>query len=628
MRRSTTSGLARASGIAWQDTGAASGIRERQGMPGVDVSQTGPGTAHASCRPEPGERTVAAAGSAGGRRAAEGVAGGVAGGVTASRFPRFALLLALFCALLAAPAFLPGEIAKGHDGRLHLAWQKAFSEVVWSGTLYPRWLPQMNEGFGSPVFFIYPPLSHMVAAALEVAAPLLPGSQARLAAATLAGLWFGGIGMHAWMRSRGLGNGAAVAALFYVAAPYHLFVDVYLRAAFAEAMAFAFLPWIFRSVDRIASRPAGAFVSLALGVAALLLTHLPTSLAVLPLCGLYALLVYARPFNAAALATFAAAAAAGTLLAGGYLGTALTQEAFINIEGLYGHWSLSWSWLLGGPPWSDPGTQRAILIVTACQALVFAGAAVVLRVRRVPLTAPTAFCLGSGLLALFMMTAPSDFLWRLETPLNRIQFPWRLLVPQALVTAALLGTALDGARRAAVLGGGLAAALVALNGGLLVREDALVRLAGAPEAQWTNRDAWEYRLGDVEKLGALFPAAARAVITTGRGTVDVVAWEPRRIVLRVDASGPATVAVRQFSYTGWFAVTDGGEPVAAPAQARPGEVVRFAVSGRGEHRVVLELASTNAEALGWWLSAAGLVVLVFLPLGLGRPTGRRRRLPA
>jgi hypothetical protein len=61
------------------------------------------------------------------------------------------LLLGALALLLALPALLlPNPF--GTDGPVHIRWQAAFAREVWQGTLWPRWLPGMNAGFGSPAF--------------------------------------------------------------------------------------------------------------------------------------------------------------------------------------------------------------------------------------------------------------------------------------------------------------------------------------------------------------------------------------------------------------------------------------------------------------------------------------------
>src|SRR5262249_53064373 len=51
----------------------------------------------------------------------------------------------------------------GNDSLIHLSWQTYFSRQLWNGDFYPRWLMDMNGGWGSPSHFFYAPLPHILA---------------------------------------------------------------------------------------------------------------------------------------------------------------------------------------------------------------------------------------------------------------------------------------------------------------------------------------------------------------------------------------------------------------------------------------------------------------------------------
>ena len=62
--------------------------------------------------------------------------------------------------LIATIPVMSSRILYGHDILYHLAFSKSFLEQFWNGDLYPRWMLQMNNGFGSPSFFFYPPIPY------------------------------------------------------------------------------------------------------------------------------------------------------------------------------------------------------------------------------------------------------------------------------------------------------------------------------------------------------------------------------------------------------------------------------------------------------------------------------------
>lgn len=518
-------------------------------------------------------------------------------------------LIALATLIAALPSFWPGEFLKGGDARFHVAWQMAFADLAGWSDPYPRWMSQMAGGLGSPVFFIYPPLGHLAAAILK-SVPGFADVQFRLALVTLIGSGVGSFGFYAWLRRHAGRRGSTIAAIVYALAPYHLFVDVYYRGAFAEALAFAPIPWLLYAIDRLRERERRAFIVLAIATACLLLAHVPSSIIVLPFAGIYAWVRFGpNPFCRPAL-LYAAGSACGVLLAGGYLGTALTHAAFINTSVLFGGRFESWRWLLGVSPWPDTATEKAILLTTLVQAaMLLAGGWILLRQRN--RDGVTVTMVATGIVTILLMSVLASPLWHLETPLNRIQFPWRLLVLQTLATAAVSGLAIDrlaGRRRLAA--GGVVSLLVVVNAGLLGYRDLVVRPVPPTVESLRSYDAPEYQLGPIAERLAVFDGDSRFRVLSGAAAVSVSAWEPRHLTVLVDATEPSVLALRQFRYTGWT-IDDTAGPLSGIVVEKggPGDLLTISVPV-GTSTLDLRQPATIGERLGWIASGAGAVMLL------------------
>ena len=52
------------------------------------------------------------------------------------------------------------------DSLLHMSWVQQFSASLSQGYWLPRWLPDSNGGYGSPVFIFYSPLVYYLTALL------------------------------------------------------------------------------------------------------------------------------------------------------------------------------------------------------------------------------------------------------------------------------------------------------------------------------------------------------------------------------------------------------------------------------------------------------------------------------
>jgi uncharacterized membrane protein len=155
------------------------------------------------------------------------------------------LTIVAIALLLTLPAILAP--IKLHDSFwIDWVWVDQFGEQLRQGNLYPRWLPASHGGLGSPVFYYYPPLS-FYPAGLLAALGLAPET----AIVATFGLAFAGSGAAMFLWARGWTNHPLAAALFFMAAPYHL-ADFYGRGALAETCAIALIPLLALGLKRVA----------------------------------------------------------------------------------------------------------------------------------------------------------------------------------------------------------------------------------------------------------------------------------------------------------------------------------------------------------------------------------------
>ncbi len=183
----------------------------------------------------------------------------------------------LLVPVLSIPALLPfytEGLPRSYDGGLHLLRISLLDRYIRQGILFPRWAPDLLLGQGYPVFSFYAPGTYYLVEAFH----LLGLDFYNAFIATFALLIIGaGIGMYLFARDL-FGpehpGAALVAAVAYLYGPY-LLTNVFIRGAIAEAGAQALLPWIFWGMRRLlhAQRPARYVVPVALGIAALALTH-------------------------------------------------------------------------------------------------------------------------------------------------------------------------------------------------------------------------------------------------------------------------------------------------------------------------------------------------------------------
>ncbi len=320
------------------------------------------------------------------------------------------VIIGVAALVLMLPALFTGQMI--HDSFwIDIVWADQFTSVLKSGTLYPRWLPWSYDGLGAPIFYFYPPLAFYLTALFGLLGISTYGS---LIAAFGTALAASGLSMFNWLR--GWTKRPLLAALFYMAAPYHL-MDFYRRGALAEFAAFAFIPLVALGMRRAIGTRSPAW--LALAYAGLILTHLPAAL--------LASVLLIAPWGI--VATMRDRQAAAPLAIGIGLGLGLAAIYLVPMQMLRGeistHYMLSiaqyqaanWS-LIAPDRW--PSIAGAMLLAGLCGIMVFAALGLIASRRRDPWAwGAVAVCaVAAGLLPGF---------WSLPLVANT-QFPWRALM--------------------------------------------------------------------------------------------------------------------------------------------------------------------------------------------------------
>jgi hypothetical protein len=364
--------------------------------------------------------------------------------------PWWVVLLALpALAPLARPGFF-----QSHDGLFHLYRLQALDRAVRAGVLYPRWFPEFAFGYGHPVLNFYGPLSYYWGLPLT-----LLGFDATLALKLVfaAGLIASALGMYAFARLHMQRSAALVSAVVYAYLPYHL-VDLYVRGALAEFLAFVLFPLVLWTFHRLVTSPQprrlirAALASLLL--AALVATHSLSALIFGPVLGIYLIILFNDQPSRGALGGVALALAFALAIAAFYWLPVLAESGYVglgesasrgyqdHLVGMSGLFSLSPAYPYpadsGTAPTFPLGLGQLAILVTA--PLVIFG----LRWRRWV----DIFFLAVAILSAFMLTLASQPIWRLfESGLAFLQYPWRFQALTALATAFLAGTLYQVARR-------------------------------------------------------------------------------------------------------------------------------------------------------------------------------------
>jgi hypothetical protein len=537
------------------------------------------------------------------------------------------VLFGVLAVVLVLPVLLlPNPL--GIDGPVHIHWQVAFAETVWHGHLYPRWLPDMNQGFGSPAFFFYPPLLQTLGALFVPIAPGDHGAIARLALALVVLALAGAQGCRLWARALGLSARAALlGGALWLAMPYRALVDSYQRCALAECASLAVLPWLGLSAVWVAQGRRRAWAGHALAIAALAYAHLPGMVIGYLFAaghGLALVLAEAEPRQRLRLAVaLAGSALAGLAVAATMLVPALGLLGHLtDTTAMFGEAHQPHNWLLFGPkPWADYGmfvATAAILAMTAALALVLVQPVLATPDRQARHVGWAMFAtvVAVGLLNLNL----SRPVWDLQTPLSRIQFPFRLLGASSLALCMIAAIAHDRCRSA-----GRTALWLVCAGLLLADAAGLVHQRLYPSYSIPlpptrtqifadSQDTSEYVLGDLPAAEQAFGPRQAFAPDGPAPAIGPVHITARHVALDYRANTPTAIALHQFAFTGWQCRIDDGAWTPASAlrlgTAHGGAHVPLCTAPAGAHRLEARLPASAPERIGVWITLAGLAIVV------------------
>lgn len=532
-----------------------------------------------------------------------------------------------------------------HDGQGHLQRFAAFALDIGRGTLYPTWDPNLDVGYGSPVFGYYAPLPYYWA---EIFHRLGPDVTASLWLAFAGTIVLSALTMYALCRAWG-GRVAGIAGgVCFATVPYQLH-DVYVRGALAESLALSLMPVSLLGFSQFAFGKGRAWLGIgAVGLAAVILAHNISALLFVPFVVVWCLLLIpiVRPRVPAGtmprlLLSMAGGVLLGLGLAAFFWVPALAEGSFVDVQraalnyDFHDYFNRVWppiqtSWPVdyGYDPVRLPVRPGLFQVVAAA-----AGLAILFPLARGDEFRRRWLCLAAlapfGIVLLALQRPESAFLWD-HLPLVRyIQFPYRLLAPFAVITAFLAGfTPLvlrAGPARLAVAFGvavtsttlGVAQLTVAYTGGLptdladeqgvLILEVARRNLAGAAASEYTP--SWVTATTDSVLASVTEPRSAEDEGPSSPLEIRLVLVLPLRTELRVRAPAPATLVLRQFYAPGWHVMANGTELATHPL----GELGLLSVEvPPGDWDLVAEFGLTRLEAVAASFSAVCLIALIAL----------------
>ena len=291
----------------------------------------------------------------------------------AALWPHLVLILAVLALVLWKAR--DGNWPLSHEGLRYVIVGEHFRLALEGGQWWPRWLPDINGGYGYPTFVFYQALTFF----LFVPFRWLTGDPvAGMWAAVGATLALGAIGSYklcAWRGSQILG---LFGGFLFLLTPY-LYVEWLMRGDLSELLAMCLVPWSLYHLQVVldcaaSGEPsAGPLAGFALTTAAVLLAHPITGLLLAPALALITLAGVTRglPLDRALLARIAVAGVAAVALTTPYWQPLVSLRGAVNMEAAFSGYfdpvkhTVHWQQLFGGP-WGFTGIRRPTPPGTGC----------------------------------------------------------------------------------------------------------------------------------------------------------------------------------------------------------------------------------------------------------------------
>lgn len=333
-----------------------------------------------------------------------------------------------------------------HDGQDHVARIANFYQSLSEGNIVPRWAGNLNWGYGHPILmFLYPLPSHVASLFHFFGLSLVNSTKAVFAVSYMVSI----LAMFLWAKKQWGPYAAFIASLVYGFAPYR-FVDLYVRGAIGEHVAFVFPPLICWGLLMQARREyflLSSFI-ISLGTASLVLSHNALSLVFFPIIALYG--VYLYFFETRKRMKFAfysiMFAAQGLLVSSFFWIPAFFEGKYtlrdIVTKGDVIHRFVPWTWFFYSPWNYGGGDQFSKQIGVLNWIGLVSGGFILLKNISKKIDW---ILLGSLVLfvaTLFFMTQLSQPIWEKITILQKFQFPWRLLSASVFISSVATAAAM------------------------------------------------------------------------------------------------------------------------------------------------------------------------------------------
>ena len=530
---------------------------------------------------------------------------------------KFYLIILIFVAIIPLfDLFRPG-LPLTHDGQDHVARIANFYQSLSEGNIIPRWAANLNWGFGHPVLmFLYPLLSYIASFFHFLNLSLVDSTK------IVFGLGFvlSGIFMYLWIGSLWGKEAGFVSGLFYMFTPYR-FVNLYVRGAIGENLAFVWLPLICYFAFKLSRKFKWRYVvGGSFSLAALILSHNALSFMFLPLIlGYIAFLIYLSPRAKRFLFIIRNSLfiILGLMLSAFFWFPAFfegkyTLRDIVTSEDYASRFRSFKDFLYS--PWSYGGSGQLSVQIGILHWLAFIlGFYTFFRLFR---KKNKDWILVGGLIigfvvTLFLLLKISLPVWQAVTILQKFQFPWRFLSIMVFIPAVLAGSfvSLWSTKKKMWLAAASVILLLLANKnywqakGFSYKDESFYRgIYASTTDTGESSPRWSVRF--MER----YPAAPMEVID-GEAEIEMVSRLSNRHEFTIKAETPVRLVENTLYFPGWDILVDGQATEVKFQDPAYRGLMTFNVPA-GEHQVVARFRETRLRLFADLISLAGVGLLL------------------
>ena len=361
----------------------------------------------------------------------------------------FYLLLLLLATIPALKTLIATGFFASHDSEYHLVRLIHFFTEITKGQFPVRLSSELAHGYGYPVFNFFYPLIYYLSSLIHLIGFSFGNS---LKIIVFLSLVLSVLFCYLWLRQHFSKPASFVGAFLYLYVPYR-FSATYVSGAFGIVLAFVFAPLIFYSLHGLIEKNSNRyFLILSLSLALLLISHNVSAMIFITLAFCYGLFLFFQKKGNNSLKKIILALLLAFGLSSFFLIPMVSDLNYVNLgKNIAVNYNDHWPSLrqLIYSPWgygySNTGYEHdgmSFQLGIAQWLILFFSLIIVLykiisKSKFNPKDKLALLFLFLFFIVLFFTLKSSSFFWENLPLIRQIQFPWRLLMAQMIITSFL-----------------------------------------------------------------------------------------------------------------------------------------------------------------------------------------------